>query len=207
MEKRLYRIENDKMVAGVCSGLADYFDMEVTWMRIIFVFAAIFGFSGVLIYIILWIVIPARPYNWKMNTFNTDYRVYEDRAYTTPGTPGMGEPTPVPPYMTAPEKKDSGNGRFIAGIVLIALGAFFLLDEFDIVPDWFDFGRLWPLAIVALGVLLISKGRKKSIESDRFYETTSAGETAGTSSTTTTTATTSTTDSSNPGIDSDKPLS
>ncbi|HEY1024808.1 MAG TPA: PspC domain-containing protein [Sphingobacteriaceae bacterium] len=162
MEKRLYRNENDKMLAGVCSGLADYFEMDVTWMRIIFVFAAIFGFSGVLIYLILWIVVPPKPFRPNFSSYNTDYRVYEDRGFGSASGPAAGQSVPPPPYMTKESPRGNGNGRLIAGLILLALGGYFLLEEFDIVPEWFDLGRLWPIAIIALGVLLISKAGKKT---------------------------------------------
>ena len=81
MEKRLYRDETNKILAGVSSGLAEYFEMDVTWVRIIFVFAAVFGFSGVIIYIILWIVIPPKPFNpTGFSSYSTDYKVYEDKT-------------------------------------------------------------------------------------------------------------------------------
>lgn len=161
MEKRLYRNESDKMIAGVCSGLAEYFDMEVTWMRIIFVFAFIFGFSGFIIYLILWIVIPPRPYTPNYSAYDTDYRVYENKPYTPPAGQANQPPTPMPPYM-AKRQPGSSNGRLIAGLILIGLGGFFLLDEFDIIPYWVDFGRLWPLAIIFLGLLLITRGERKA---------------------------------------------
>lgn len=57
--KRLYRDENDKILGGVCSGLANYFGIDVVIMRIIFVVLAIsFGF-GLIPYIILWIAVPS----------------------------------------------------------------------------------------------------------------------------------------------------
>lgn len=62
-KKRLYR-SRDKMIAGVLAGIAEHFDMDPTIVRIIFVLVSIFsaGFPGLLIYIILWIVIPERNY-------------------------------------------------------------------------------------------------------------------------------------------------
>lgn len=57
-QKRLYRSMNDKMIAGVCSGLAVYFNLDPVLMRVIFVALALMGGPGVLLYIILWIVMP-----------------------------------------------------------------------------------------------------------------------------------------------------
>ena len=55
--KRLYRDPDDKYIGGVCSGLGAYFQVDPTWMRLLFIVAIFAGF-GILLYIILWIVIP-----------------------------------------------------------------------------------------------------------------------------------------------------
>jgi phage shock protein C len=55
--KRLYR-SKEKMVAGVCSGLADYFDIDPTIIRILFVFIAFAGGASLLAYLIMWIIVP-----------------------------------------------------------------------------------------------------------------------------------------------------
>ncbi|MBD1424281.1 PspC domain-containing protein [Sphingobacterium arenae] len=57
--KKLMRDPDDKMVGGVCSGLAHYFGMEPIWTRVLLVVFVLLGGSGVLVYIILWIVMPA----------------------------------------------------------------------------------------------------------------------------------------------------
>ena len=59
--KRLFRSNRDKMLAGVCGGLAEYFDIDPTLVRIAWVFFTFLGGSGILLYIIALIVIPARP--------------------------------------------------------------------------------------------------------------------------------------------------
>lgn len=59
-ERKLTR-SNNKMLAGVCAGIAEYFDWDVTLLRIVYVLATIFtAFSGVIVYIILWILMPER---------------------------------------------------------------------------------------------------------------------------------------------------
>lgn len=58
MEKKLRR-SNDKMIAGVCAGLAHYFDLDPTVVRIVYVLLSIFtAFAGLLVYLILWLVMP-----------------------------------------------------------------------------------------------------------------------------------------------------
>lgn len=56
--KRLYRDTENSMVAGVCSGLAAYFGIDATIVRVLFVASLLFGGAGVIIYLILWIVVP-----------------------------------------------------------------------------------------------------------------------------------------------------
>ncbi len=60
--KRLYRSTRDVMLAGVCGGIAEYFDMDPTIVRIIAVILACCGGPGLIIYIILAFVIPKNPY-------------------------------------------------------------------------------------------------------------------------------------------------
>ena len=58
MEKKLRR-STDKMIAGVCAGLAHYFDLDPTVIRIVYVLLSIFtAFAGVLVYLILWLIMP-----------------------------------------------------------------------------------------------------------------------------------------------------
>ena len=58
VEKKLMRNPDDKVFGGVCSGLAAYFGIDSKWMRLIFVCFFLFGGSGVLLYLILWVVLP-----------------------------------------------------------------------------------------------------------------------------------------------------
>jgi phage shock protein PspC (stress-responsive transcriptional regulator) len=58
-EKRLYRSTTDRRVAGVCGGLADYFGLDATLVRILYFVALILpGGIGILPYVVLWIVLP-----------------------------------------------------------------------------------------------------------------------------------------------------
>ncbi len=56
--KRLYRIREGRVVAGVCAGLAAYFGIDPTLVRLAFALFTIFGGAGVLLYLVAWIVIP-----------------------------------------------------------------------------------------------------------------------------------------------------
>lgn len=58
--KRLTRSRNDRMIAGVCGGLAKYMSVDPTIVRLIFALATFFTvvFPGILIYLVMWIIIP-----------------------------------------------------------------------------------------------------------------------------------------------------
>ena len=59
--KRLYRSINDRQIAGVCGGVAEYFEVDPTIVRLVFVALALVGGPGILLYIIMAIVIPEEP--------------------------------------------------------------------------------------------------------------------------------------------------
>ena len=59
--KKLYRSNTNKKLCGVCGGLAEYFDIDPTIIRLIFVFLTLFGGGGLLIYLICALVIPKSP--------------------------------------------------------------------------------------------------------------------------------------------------
>lgn len=60
--KRLYRSRSDKMLGGVCAGLGEYFDVDPTLMRLIFVVGMfVLNLPLVLIYLLMWIIVPVEP--------------------------------------------------------------------------------------------------------------------------------------------------
>ena len=61
MGKRLYRSDSEKMIAGVCGGLAEYFEIDPTVMRVLFVVAALLNGFGILLYLVLAIIVPRKP--------------------------------------------------------------------------------------------------------------------------------------------------
>jgi len=56
--KRLYRSKKERIIAGVCGGLGEYFGIDPTIVRIIWVLLGLMGGSGIIAYIIAWIIIP-----------------------------------------------------------------------------------------------------------------------------------------------------
>lgn len=62
MKKRLYKSDTDKKLDGVCAGIAEYFDLDPTLIRLAWVLFCALGGSGILAYIICAIIIPRKPY-------------------------------------------------------------------------------------------------------------------------------------------------
>jgi len=59
--KRLMRSSRDKKIGGVCAGLADYFDLDATIVRVVWLLAILFAGTGFFVYLVLWIVLPQAP--------------------------------------------------------------------------------------------------------------------------------------------------
>ena len=59
--RRLYRSRTDRKLAGVCGGLAQYFNTDVTLLRVLFVVLAVLGGPGLVIYLLMWILVPEEP--------------------------------------------------------------------------------------------------------------------------------------------------
>ena len=57
-DKQLRRSKTDKMIAGICGGLGKYFGLDPTILRLVFVLLMIFAGTGLLAYLIMWLVIP-----------------------------------------------------------------------------------------------------------------------------------------------------
>ena len=59
--RKLYRSRTDRKLAGVCGGLAQYFNLDATLIRVLFVVLAVLGGSGLVIYLAMWIIVPNEP--------------------------------------------------------------------------------------------------------------------------------------------------
>ena len=56
--KQLRRLRKGRVVAGVCTGLADYFSIDVTLVRLVFAVLTVFGGTGILFYLVAWLILP-----------------------------------------------------------------------------------------------------------------------------------------------------
>lgn len=192
MEKRLHRNEHDKVVAGVASGLAEYMQVDITIVRLLFVLSTFFlAGGGLLVYIVIWIVAPINndlaakysqfndyfqknPQDNSMfnsaNAFNNPANSDSQTKWNTQNVGAGFESVNHPPQF----KKSSDTGRTIGGLILLFLGVYFLLRQFDFIPHWFNIFKiykLWPLAIIAIGITLIFKNQRKN-EWDNFKKST-----------------------------------
>lgn len=66
-EKRLYRVNEGKILCGVCMGLSEYFEIDFTIVRLIWVFISLVYGSGILLYIIAALIMPIKPPIKKVN--------------------------------------------------------------------------------------------------------------------------------------------
>jgi phage shock protein PspC (stress-responsive transcriptional regulator) len=93
-KKRMYRNSEDKIIGGVCSGIAAYLDTDPVLFRILFVLSAVFFGVGFLIYIALWIALPeAKTDSQKRAMYGNSYHttIANDRTYTNSQTPGTAQ--------------------------------------------------------------------------------------------------------------------
>jgi phage shock protein PspC (stress-responsive transcriptional regulator) len=130
---KLYRSNTDKVIGGVSGGLADYLNIDVVIIRILFVLLALFGGGGVLIYIILWIAIPAQTVGFTP--------IHDMSPSSTADKDATG---------VASNKQS--NTALGAGIVLIIIGLLFLADRLMPFYNLIDF---WPVILVVAGILII----------------------------------------------------
>ena len=59
--RKLYRSRTNRMLAGVCGGLAQYFNTDVTLIRVLFVALTVLAGDGPLLYLAMWIIVPKEP--------------------------------------------------------------------------------------------------------------------------------------------------
>ena len=148
-QSRLYRSYKNSVIGGVCGGLGEYLNTDPILFRVLFVVAFLVGGTGLLAYIILWIVIPIEeiPNNSQRDSY--------DKSSNSINMEEENINSEIKPENMEEQKKQPKNdGNLWGGLILITLGAIFLIDRF--VPR-IDFGDLWPLILIVVGVILISK--------------------------------------------------
>jgi len=143
--KKLFRSIDDNIIAGVCGGLAEYFRIDSSLVRIIFILLAIGGGSGLLIYLILWLVIPKEKGIEK--EINREKKVKEFADEVKDKAKSMAKEIKL-------ETKIKRTKRInVLGVILILVGLTAIWNQ--IFPKMIDWDMFWPVVLVLIGTLLI----------------------------------------------------
>ena len=139
MKRRLYRSDTESVLGGVAGGVAEYLDVDPAIVRVIWaLLALITGGIFLVLYIVMWIVVPYGPETGEV-------------AAGDSAVPDGASPT----WNAQPRRRardPSGGGSWIFGLVLIGLGVYFLAREY--LPE-VHVDRLWPLGLVLIGLVLL----------------------------------------------------
>jgi phage shock protein C len=142
--KRLYKSRKNKVIDGVCGGIAEYFEVDPVLVRVLFVLFLFMGGSAFIAYIVGMIIIPKEP---------QDLRQKQEKA--------KEETQPVS------TQSPTDSGALIIGIFLVVLGAFFIMGNFHMFGGfyWWMRHHFWdymiPGLIIVAGLALIIKGAEK----------------------------------------------
>ncbi len=131
MDRKLYKSANDKVLAGVCGGIGEYFDVDTVIIRLLWVIFTLFGGAGIIAYIIAAIIMPANPLGVPIED---SYARTEDPGYR-------------------PERRNSSRSTSIVlGAVLILFGGFILLKDF--IP-WIHRDIILAAILIGLGAFFV----------------------------------------------------
>ncbi|TSC96281.1 MAG: putative stress-responsive transcriptional regulator [Candidatus Berkelbacteria bacterium Licking1014_2] len=144
--KQLYRSRTNRVVAGVCGGLGKFLDIDPVIIRILFVILTLWGGAGILLYIICVVLIPLESNGKEDNGTKSDLGDKIESAVKEIKD-------------SAKEKRNHLKSQQIVGLILIALGIIFIVENFW---PWFEVGLYWPIIPIAIGLAIIAKtlGRK-----------------------------------------------
>ena len=138
MNRRLYRCRHDRRIAGVAAGLAEYFDLDVTLVRILWFVSIFFGGFSLLLYIAMALIVPSEPLTAEEQVAHAAGVAPAGHRHAT------GGPSRWPTFL---------------GIVLVLFGGLALVDV--IVPSM-SWRYLWPLFIAGIGAVLIAGSLRRS---------------------------------------------
>ncbi|MBZ0180359.1 MAG: PspC domain-containing protein [Melioribacteraceae bacterium] len=142
-KERLYRAKNRRVFGGVAAGLGEYLDIDPVLVRIIFIILAIINGMGIILYIVLWIVIP-------------DIGTIEQEKTSVNTEPSSDTEANAPEEQKV--KETSQSGRIVFGLILISIGAIFLLER---IFPYFNFVDLIPIGFIAIGAVLVINSIKR----------------------------------------------
>jgi phage shock protein C len=139
-QARLTRSSTDKIIAGVCGGLAEYLEIDPVLVRLAFIVLFLASGIGVPIYIILWIVMPVGEDGAIADSEVIQKNLNDFGESVQSGAKQLGKPGTV-------------------GLILLLLGGYFLLSELGLF-HWISGAVFWPLAIIGIGVYMLIRRNK-----------------------------------------------
>lgn len=151
--KRLYRSRKNRMLGGVCGGIAEYFEIDPVIVRLIAVALFFVGGSAILAYIIALIVIPYEP---------LETAVGQNKEATPPASTISAQTA-----VESPRQSSGDAVPLFLGILLIVIGGLFLLHNLPIFSPFYLSIRhylrhfFWPSILIVFGVFLIARAWKK----------------------------------------------
>ena len=143
------------MIAGVCGGIAEYFDVDSTLVRLLTVLVVLLGGAGVIAYIIAWIVIPKNPKQTSDENFEKREKLKEK---IKKGAEDVFEEVKEHFESKEPHHKSERNRRILGGIIVIVIGVIFLLNSLF---PWVAWGSLWPVILIVVGTMIMIQAFKK----------------------------------------------
>ena len=164
MTKRLYRSSTDVVLGGVCGGLGGYVGIDPVLVRLLFIFLAVVNGFGVMLYLILWIILPEKE---RIGESPEDV-VRENVASLRDKAERLGDDirSTVSGAGVSLGQAEGTLGEVChrrttaAGAILIGIGAIILLRNLGLLW-WFDLRMMWPLLIAGLGVYLMVKALRE----------------------------------------------
>lgn len=142
MVKKLYRSRIDRIIAGVCGGLGEFFSIDPVLFRIIFVVLALTGGSGILIYIIMMLIIPKEE--------NGGVDLSKEKVKETIKESAENLKKEI-------KRGETGyGGKKLLAFIVIAIGFIALFHELLPSP-WFRLDFIGPLLIIFIGLLVLFK--------------------------------------------------
>ena len=159
-QRRLYRSEKERLLGGVCGGLAEYFKIDPVLVRVIFVILTFFSVGlGLVAYIVLWIIVPRASSAELSAKEAVKENIEELKETATEASKKVKEHinefkgNAAEAGKEAKETARHGFAYFL-GFVLIVLGVILFLANFGL-SWWFGFANAWPVVFIILGVLLL----------------------------------------------------
>lgn len=150
MTTRITKSKTDRVIDGVCGGLAEYFGIDSLIVRLVFVALIFINGIGVILYIVLMIIMPKAQSLEQSPKETIQENVREMGERVKEAGEGLGSA-----FAKNDEEKPSHRSGWL-GILLILIGIFFLLENLNLIR-WFNKDLLWPIIIILVGAWLLIK--------------------------------------------------